>query len=538
MGTPGLWIGFNAFVLFMLALDLGVFHRRSHTISLGEATAWSVVWVVVSLAFNLGLLHWYGRTAALEFLTGYLIEKSLSVDNIFIFVLLFKYFAVEPRYQHRVLFWGILGALVMRGAMIGLGVALIHRFEWVLYLFGAFLVYAGAQMMLRKGEEIQPERNPILRWARKFLPLTKDYAGQKFFVRETGTWRATPLFLVLLVVETTDLAFALDSIPAVFGITRDPFIVYTSNVFAILGLRAFYFLLAGVLPYFRYLSTGLSLVLMFVGVKMLSERWVHISTGASLGIVGAVLAVAVVASVVAAQAEARGLRKARKPGERRTKTSEFDDTSVTARIRMLADEDLSTRAEAAEKLHMAGLELSHPVFNQWLTDPELATLLIPFKPAALTSKVRPSAREIVRPELGLPTVGVAVRPENFQKIRSANGSPRLAEVPPDQDAMEFELLFGHRVSLDILTTKAPNGNGAIARFLEKFGEGIQQVEYQTADVDRATQLMRERFGQQPVYPQARLGADGTRVNFFLAATPAGKKVLIELVEARASRSAS
>ena len=538
MGTPGLWIGFNAFILLMLALDLGVFHRRSHAISLGEATTWSVVWVVVSLAFNLGLLHWYGRTAALEFLTGYLIEKSLSVDNIFIFVLLFKYFAVEPRYQHRVLFWGILGALVMRGAMIGLGVALIHRFEWVLYLFGAFLVYAGAQMMLQKGEEIQPERNPILRWARKFLPLTKDYAGQKFLVRETGTWRATPLFLVLLVVETTDLAFALDSIPAVFGITRDPFIVYTSNVFAILGLRAFYFLLAGVLPYFRYLSTGLSLVLMFVGVKMLSERWVHISTGASLGIVGAVLAVAVVASVVAAQAEARGLRKARKPGERRTRTSEFDDTSVTARIRMLADEDLSTRAEAAEKLHMVGLELSHPVFNQWLTDPELATLLIPFKPAALTSKVRPSAREIVRPELGLPTVGVAVRPENFQKIRRANGSPRLAEVPPDQDAMEFELLFGHRVSLDILTTKAPNGNGAIARFLEKFGEGIQQVEYQTADVDRATQLMRERFGQQPVYPQARLGADGTRVNFFLAATPAGKKVLIELVEARASRSAS
>ena len=537
MGTPGLWIGFNAFILLMLALDLGVFHRRSHAISLGEATTWSVVWVVVSLAFNLGLLHWYGRTTALEFLTGYLIEKSLSVDNIFIFVLLFKYFAVEPRYQHRVLFWGILGALVMRGAMIGLGVALIHRFEWVLYLFGAFLVYAGAQMMLQKGEEIQPERNPVLRWARKFLPVTKDYAGQKFFVRETGTWRATPLFLVLLVVETTDLAFALDSIPAVFGITRDPFIVYTSNVFAILGLRAFYFLLAGVLPYFRYLSTGLSLVLMFVGVKMLSERWVHIPTGASLGIVGAVLAVAVVASVVAAQAEARGLRKARKPGERRTKTSEFDDTSVTARIQMLADEDLSTRAEAAEKLHMAGLELSHPVFNQWLTDPELATLLIPFKPAALTSKVRPSAREIVRPELGLPTVGVAVRPENFQKIRRANGSPRLAEVPPDQDAMEFELLFGHRVSLDILTTKAPNGNGAIARFLEKFGEGIQQVEYQTADVDRATQLMRERFGQQPVYPQARLGADGTRVNFFLAATAEGKKVLIELVEARASRSA-
>src|SRR5216684_6787798 len=289
MGTPGLWIGFNAFVLLMLALDLGVFHRRSHAISLGEATAWSVVWVVVSLAFNLGLLHWYGRTPALEFFTGYLIEKSLSVDNLFVFVLLFKYFAVEPRYQHRVLFWGILGALVMRGAMIGLGVALIHRFEWVLYLFGAFLVYAGAKMMFRSDEQVHPEHNPVFRWARKFLPMTKSYEGQSLFVRTAGMWRATPLFLVLLVVETTDLAFALDSIPAVFGVTRDPFIVYTSNVFAVLGLRAFYFLLAGVLPYFRYLSAGLSLVLMFVGVKMLSERWVHIPTGASLGIVGAVL---------------------------------------------------------------------------------------------------------------------------------------------------------------------------------------------------------------------------------------------------------
>lgn len=539
MGTPWLWIGFNAFVLLMLALDLGVFHRRSHVLSLGEATAWSVVWVVVSLGFNLGLLHWYGRTAALEFFTGYLIEKSLSVDNIFVFILLFKYFAVEPRFQHRVLFWGILGALVMRGAMIGVGVTLIRRFEWVLYLFGAFLVYAGAKMMFQKDEEIHPERNPVLRWARKFLPLTKDYAGQKFFLRETGIWRATPLFLVLLVVETTDLAFALDSIPAIFAITRDPFIVYTSNIFAILGLRAFYFLLASVLPYFRYLSTGLSLVLMFVGVKMLGERWVHISTGASLGIVGAVLAVAVVASVVAAQAEAWGFRKARKPREQRqTRTSEFDATPMAARIRMLADEDPSAREEAAEKLHMAGFELSHPVVNQWLTDPELAALLIPSKPsAALTSKVRASAREIARLEPALPTVGVAVTQENFQKIRTANGSPRLAEVPPDQDAMEFELLFSHRVSLDILTTKAPRGNGAIARFLEKFGEGIQQVEYRTADVDRATRLLRERFGQQPVYPQTRPGADGTRVNFFLAATPDGRKVLIELVETRAPPSA-
>lgn len=311
MGTPWLWIGFNACVLLMLAVDLGVFHRRAHAISLGEAATWSVVWVAVSLGFNLGLLHWYGRTAALEFFTGYVIEKSLSVDNLFVFVLLFKYFAVEPRYQHRVLFWGILGALVMRGTMIGLGVALINRFEWVLYLFGAFLVYAGAKMMLDKGEEIHPERNPVLRWARKFLPMTPGYQGQRFFVRQENLRRATPLFLVLLVVETTDLAFAVDSIPAVFAVTRDPFIVYTSNIFAILGLRAFYFLLAAVLPYFRYLNAGLSLVLVLIGAKMLGKNWVHISTGVVLAAVGAILGAAVIASVLAAQAEARSLRKAR-----------------------------------------------------------------------------------------------------------------------------------------------------------------------------------------------------------------------------------
>ncbi len=311
MGTPWLWIGFNAFVLLMLAIDLGVFHRRAHAISLGEAAAWSVAWVVVSLAFNLGLLHWYGHKVALEFFTGYLIEKSLSVDNLFVFVLLFRYFAVEPRFQHRVLFWGILGALLMRGAMIGAGVALIARFEWVLYLFGGFLVYAGAKMMFQKNEEVHPERNPVLRWARKLLPLTKQYEGQKLFVRSEGLWRATPLLLVLLVVETTDLAFAVDSIPAVFGVTRDPFIVYTSNVFAILGLRAFYFLLAGVLPYFRYLGAGLSLVLMFIGAKMLAEPWVRVSTHVALAVVGGVLAVAVFASVIAAQAQARALRNAK-----------------------------------------------------------------------------------------------------------------------------------------------------------------------------------------------------------------------------------
>lgn len=324
MGTLSLWIGFNLFVLLMLALDLGVFHRRGHAISLREASAWSLVWVVVSLLFNLGLLHWYGRTPALEFFTSYLIEKSLSVDNLFVFVLLFRYFGVEPRYQHRVLLWGILGALVMRGMMIGLGVVLIRRFDWVLYLFGAFLVYAGMKMMFHTHEEVHPERNPVFRWAHKFLPLTKSYEGQRMFVRVEGLWRATPLFLVLLVVETTDLAFALDSIPAVFAITRDAFIVYTSNIFAVMGLRAFYFLLAGVLPYFRYLGTGLSLVLILIGAKMLGEHWVRVPTHISLAVVAAILSVAVVASITAAQAEARASRKTvneAEIAERKAKTS-------------------------------------------------------------------------------------------------------------------------------------------------------------------------------------------------------------------------
>ena len=252
--SPILWTAFIAFVLLALAVDLGVFHRQARTISLRDAAVWSAIWVVVSLAFNFFLLRFSGRTAALDFFAGYVIEKSLSVDNLFVFVLLFRYFAVESRYQHRVLYWGVLGALIMRGVLIGMGVALISRFEWILYVFGAFLVYAGARMMFQESEEVHPERNLVFRWTRKFLPMTKNYEGQRIFVRKEGVWRATPLFLVLLVVETTDLAFALDSIPAIFAITREPFIVFSSNVCAILGLRAFYFLLAGVLPYFRYLA--------------------------------------------------------------------------------------------------------------------------------------------------------------------------------------------------------------------------------------------------------------------------------------------
>jgi tellurite resistance protein TerC len=534
MGTLGLWIGFNVFVLLMLAVDLGVFHRRARAISLREAAAWSVVWVAVSLGFNLGLLHWYGKTPALEFFTGYVIEKSLSVDNLFVFVLLFRYFAVEPRYQHRVLFWGILGALLMRGALIGVGVALIRHFEWVLYLFGAFLVYAGAKMMFHEEEEVHPERNPVFRWARKFLPLTKSYEGQKFFVRarggaeasagqKAGRWLATPLVLVLLVVETTDLAFALDSIPAIFAITRDPFIVYTSNVCAILGLRAFYFLLAGVLPYFRYLGKGLSVVLLFIGVKMLGEHWLRIPTHVSLAVVGIVLLVAVVASILKAHSER--VPQKRTPahsGSLEAKRAEYEAIVFGVRIRLLAGPDLATRREAAHMLYGQGFELALPILNRWLSDPELAALLLYKQPMPTEERARFRLAEV--------TVGLAVTPENFERIREANGSPRLADVPPDQDAKEFELHFGGSVSLDILTTRAPGGAGAIARFLEKFGEGIQQVEYLTTDVDRATQLLRERLSQQPIYPQTRPGADGTRVNFFLASTPEGQKVLIELVE--------
>jgi len=311
MGSPAEWAFFLLFVFFLLALDLGVFHRRAHAVSLREAAVWSCVWVAISLLFNLWVWREHGSGPAVEFFTGYLIEKSLSVDNIFVFLVLFRYFNVEPRYQHRVLFWGIFGALVMRGVMIAAGVALIARFHWILYLFGAFLVWAGVKMTLHKVEDIHPEQNPVFRWARRFLPVTSDYHGQKFFLREGGIWRVTPMFLVLLVVETTDLAFAVDSIPAIFGITQDPFIIFSSNVFAILGLRAMYFLLAGVMPYFRYLNYGLSAVLIFIGLKMLGEKWVEIPTRLSLAIVGGMLVAAVVASLLVAQAEARRARKSR-----------------------------------------------------------------------------------------------------------------------------------------------------------------------------------------------------------------------------------
>lgn len=294
-----LWVGFNAFILVMLALDLGVFHKKSHVVSTREAIAWTVVWITLAMLFNLGIWHYAGEEKALEFTAGYLIEYSLSVDNIFVFALLFSYFAVPPQYQHRVLFWGILGALIMRAIMIGAGTILISKFAWIIYVFGAFLILTGIKMIVKREEEIHPERNPVVKWFKKLMPVTSDYRGSKFFVRENGVRMATPLFVVLLLVEISDVIFAVDSIPAIFAVTKDPFIVYTSNVFAILGLRSLYFALAGVMDKFHYLKIGLGVVLTFVGVKMfLGHTAYKIDIHLSLGVIITVLAASVVASLV------------------------------------------------------------------------------------------------------------------------------------------------------------------------------------------------------------------------------------------------
>jgi len=300
METPFLWLGFNLFVLAAIALDLSVFHRRPHKLKTREAITWTLVWIGLTAAFGLGILHYWGEQRSLEFFTGYVIEKALSVDNLFLFLVIFRAFAVDENIQHRILEWGILGALVMRGAMIAAGAELIGRFSWVLYALGAFLVYAGLHMLFEKKEKMHPEENRISRFASKHLRVTEKYRGSRFFVREGGRLFATPLFVVLVIVEITDVTLAMDSIPAVFGITRDPFIVYTSNVFALLGLRAMYFLLAGILGRLRYLTMGLAFVLVFIGVKMIVEPWVHIPVEASLAVVAAVLLVALCASLLVA----------------------------------------------------------------------------------------------------------------------------------------------------------------------------------------------------------------------------------------------
>ncbi|MGO9210388.1 MAG: TerC family protein [Terriglobales bacterium] len=302
------WVVFNAFVLLMLVLDLGVFHRKAHVVRFKEAIAWTFVWVSLAGLFAL-LVHQFGHhlvphatrpnsELALEFVTGYLIEESLSMDNLFVFLLIFRYFRVDRLHQHAVLYWGILGALVMRAAFILGGVTLINRLHWIIYLFGAFLVYTGIRLFKQQETEIHPENNPVLKLFRRFVPIAPQYEGRKFFVQRGAQWIATPLAVVLIVVETTDLMFATDSIPAILAITRDPFIVYTSNVFAILGLRSLYFALAGMMEVFHYLHYGLSVILIFIGVKMLASEYVHIPIGVALSVVGGILVISVIASLV------------------------------------------------------------------------------------------------------------------------------------------------------------------------------------------------------------------------------------------------
>ena len=291
------WIGFNAFVLAMLALDLGVFHRKAHVVRPKEAMAWVGVWVALAMLFAAGLWFFKDAHHALTFVTGYVIEESLSVDNIFVIVLIFSYFRVPEKYQHRVLFWGIVGALLMRGLFIGLGALLLARFHWIIYIFGGMLIITGIRMALKADDEFEGEQNPIVRLAKRLLPFSHEYDGQKFFTLENGKRVATPLLLVLVLVEFTDLIFAVDSIPAIFAVTQDPFLVYTSNIFAILGLRSMYFLLANVVYKFHLLKYGLAVILTFVGVKMVSAHWWTIPIYASLAVIVGVLAISIGASL-------------------------------------------------------------------------------------------------------------------------------------------------------------------------------------------------------------------------------------------------
>jgi tellurite resistance protein TerC len=301
------WTAFLGAILFFLALDLGVFHRKAHAVRFREALAWTTVWFTMAMLFGFLVVPndpgkgWISGPRS-EFITGYILELSLSMDNVFVIALIFGYFQVRIEYQHRVLFWGILGALIMRGIMIGLGAALVHQFGWILYVFGAFLLLTGVKMLFSDDQGVHPERNPVVRLARRFFPISKDFDGQHFITRADGRLMLTPLALVLIVVETTDLVFAVDSIPAIFGVTQSSFIVFTSNVFAILGLRSLYFVLAGMIGYFRFLKIGLSVVLIYIGVKMLSAMWGwKISTNVSLGIVVGIIALSIIVSLVAAR---------------------------------------------------------------------------------------------------------------------------------------------------------------------------------------------------------------------------------------------
>jgi len=295
--TTLLWIVFNLFVILMLAIDLGVFNRHAHKISIRESLIWTFVWIALALVFGVGVWQYAGSQKALEYLSGYLIEKSLSMDNLFVFLVIFTYFKVSDRYRHKVLFWGIIGALVFRALFIFAGVTLLNRFEWVVYVLGVFLIYTGIRLATETDKEVDIERNPVLGLVRKVLPVTTSYREDNFFVREKGKLFATPLFIVLVVIETTDVMFAVDSIPAILAISRDPFIVYSSNVFAILGLRALFFALAGIMELFEYLHYGLAAILVFVGIKMLLSHWIHLPVWVALSVIAVILTVTMVASI-------------------------------------------------------------------------------------------------------------------------------------------------------------------------------------------------------------------------------------------------
>ena len=519
MGTWPLWIAFNLGVALLLLLDLRLFHRRPRAISLRGAAIESVAWIALSLGFGAWIYISHGPGPGLEFFTGYLVEKSLSLDNVFVFLLVFQYFRVEPKFQHRLLFWGIVGAIVLRGVMIAAGAVLIARFDWVLYLLGTFLVYSGFKLF-GADHAVHPEKNPLVRWARKILPISDAAPTQSLLVKQGGRWLLTSFFLVVIVLETTDLVLALDSIAAVFGVTRDPFLVYSSNICAILGLRALYFLLTGILQYFQFLDEGLAITVMFIGAKMLANPWVHIPTGLSLSIVGGIIALSVIISVLRAKYQAKAMKLHEKKGDVRAipaLTPEFIDR--------LADSDPAQRLQVAQDLFSYGRGRTLNWLDEWSKEKDFETLIV------RDQFMRPGVGSVSQPKL---TIGIAVLPEVFERIRTAHGSPPLADAPSDQDVIEFELdLEGKldpRVRLDILSTKAPGGNGAIARFLEKFGEGVQQVELDVTDVDRATQILRARFNLDPICPATRAGANGTRVNFFLVTTSNSSKVLVELVE--------
>lgn len=343
VGNPALWIGFTVLVLGLLALDLGVFHRTSHAVGFREALGWSVFWIALALSFNVGVYYWFGSRVALEFLTGYLIEKALSVDNVFVFLVIFSYFAVPAAYQHKVLFYGILGALVMRAVFIVAGATLLATFHWTIYVFGGALLLLGLKMLFQRDTEVHPERNPLFRLFHRLVPATDGYRGPRFVVWENGRWLATPLLLVLIAVETTDVVFAVDSIPAIFAITRDPFIVYTSNIFAILGLRALFFLLAGTISNLRYLKTGLALVLCFVGVKMLASDVYKVPITASLAVVASLIGGAVVASLLC-----RGQVTSLSSGDRKSRT---ERTVMNSRDVVTAACQVEDSSEVKSSIH-------------------------------------------------------------------------------------------------------------------------------------------------------------------------------------------